>query len=323
MVKIKTTKIFKNLKKNVFKEMIMTILSPTYSFAKIIKNTLGFNNYSTTIIIFNWSYLITTAIFVFFLYKINIKTSNWYINVLISLIGYYSFSRMNEVFIAFYNDAVDKMKEKNNDNIGLKYYQRIKLALRSYIELILDYAIFYYLIDKFFLKVLEYDIESLFGNIFDAVYFSGVTITTLGFGDIKPNNSLTKFFSVYEVLNGVLLLVVCFTIYVSLNFSDDGNTPDEKIKSNVKPTIFWLTTVTISFFSFLIFIFYGGDIMKLLTVLGLLLSTIGSVMVGLIANRGIPKKGDIIKAPNVNISFWGWLLIIFGFLFQLISILIS
>lgn len=46
-------------------------------------------------------------------------------------------------------------------------------------------------------------------NIIDFFYFSAVTITTLGFGDILPNSSVTRFFVMFESLLGVIL-IGCF-----------------------------------------------------------------------------------------------------------------
>jgi len=66
-------------------------------------------------------------------------------------------------------------------------------------------------------------------NIGDAIYFSGVTITTLGYGDIAPNILLSKFLVVFEVLSGFTLIIVSFTIYVSraMKEIDDENSKKE------------------------------------------------------------------------------------------------
>lgn len=49
-------------------------------------------------------------------------------------------------------------------------------------------------------------------NLFDFIYFSVVTITTLGYGDIIPNSSLVKLFIMTESIFGVVImgmLVAC------------------------------------------------------------------------------------------------------------------
>ena len=64
---------------------------------------------------------------------------------------------------------------------------------------------------------------------------------------------------------------------------------------------------------------YGGISMKWLNVIGLGLSFVGSIMTGLIAQRGIPKKGQLIKAPRLKVSVCGWILIALGFLVSLVA----
>jgi voltage-gated potassium channel Kch len=46
---------------------------------------------------------------------------------------------------------------------------------------------------------------------FDAIYFSFITWTTVGFGDITPRSRLTKVFVVYEAMFGYLMLGVALS----------------------------------------------------------------------------------------------------------------
>ncbi len=57
---------------------------------------------------------------------------------------------------------------------------------------------------------------------------------------------------------------------------------------------------------------------KVLQIAGASFSVIGSILVGLLSQGGIPKKGDPIRAPNRLVSVVGWILIIFGFLVSLV-----
>jgi len=41
-----------------------------------------------------------------------------------------------------------------------------------------------------------------FGNFLEAFYFSGVTLATLGYGDILPRHSLSRLMALYEVRGG-------------------------------------------------------------------------------------------------------------------------
>jgi voltage-gated potassium channel len=65
-----------------------------------------------------------------------------------------------------------------------------------------------------------------FDNIVDALYFSGVTIATLGYGDITPKNPISKIFCVYEVFSGILIVVIAIAVYVS-SLSNTSNKPKE------------------------------------------------------------------------------------------------
>jgi voltage-gated potassium channel len=49
----------------------------------------------------------------------------------------------------------------------------------------------------------------------DAIYFSGVTLATLGYGDISPVHPFSKLLSVYEVLAGLLIVVISLALYVT------------------------------------------------------------------------------------------------------------
>lgn len=94
------------------------------------------------------------------------------------------------------------------DGFKLKNQDRLILSFRSYFELIINFAIIYSLLPKDFWK----GGDSL--NILEAMYFSGVTITTLGYGDVSPQNWFSQFLSVFEVLCGFSLIVVCLAIYL-------------------------------------------------------------------------------------------------------------
>jgi voltage-gated potassium channel len=126
------------------------------------------------------------------------------------LFGYiFIFSRVNEIFFAFANDAIDKLSH----NKKFSYFKmRLNLAFSSYIELIFNFGSLYFLLSSNFIH--PEAIEGI-SNSIDALYFSGVTITTLGYGDFLPTQWYTKVLSVYEVLCGFALLLVSFTIYTN------------------------------------------------------------------------------------------------------------
>lgn len=119
-------------------------------------------------------------------------------------------SRAIEIFKAFLDDAVEKL-DNEQPSSDLKYGQRLRLSFNSYLELIINFATLYYLVPANFYK----DCYQ-FSSVFEAIYFSGVTITTLGYGDISPANTVLQLLSVFQVLTGFVLLIVCFAIYSGL-----------------------------------------------------------------------------------------------------------
>ncbi|MGL5676885.1 MAG: ion channel [Cellulosilyticaceae bacterium] len=134
----------------------------------------------------------------------------------------YVFSRCNEIFMAFVKDVFDKLNAIKRDKNGLEYFERIQLALRSYVELVLNYSMLYYLMDHCgkWIGMKGTAFNQVLANMWDSIYFSVVTIASIGYGDYFPIHPLSKALVMYEVINGTLLLVVSFTVYVNLTLSE-------------------------------------------------------------------------------------------------------
>lgn len=114
----------------------------------------------------------------------------------------YAWWRVNEVAYAFYNDALSRKKRSNLTNTD-----RIRMAMRSYFGLAFNFAIAYYFIP----------VDGLFnepiGSLWQAFYFSGVTLATLGYGDMHPIHDLSRLLALYEVFAGILILAVAIATY--------------------------------------------------------------------------------------------------------------
>ena len=219
--------------------LIVGILSPTFWLATLLKRDA---NKAKVVRLLNWLYFSVSALsFIGLLLaeklaNINLSGSKQF-DYLELLWGAYLLSRSSEIFIAFLRDALDKVAERDSDERGkwwpqgivdaknwlvnhqwiathfngnkLKNHDRLVLSFRSYFELIANFSILY------LLTPLSYWKESRMpSGIWESGYFSGVTITTLGYGDITPAHWFSQFLTVFEVLCGFALIVVCFAIYL-------------------------------------------------------------------------------------------------------------
>lgn len=64
------------------------------------------------------------------------------------------------------------------------------------------------------------------------------------------------------------------------------------------------------------------SVSKIIGIIGAIISIIGTFIVTVIAVRGIPKEGDLIKAPSLKLTIVGWFFILFGFVFNLLSFIL-
>jgi len=127
---------------------------------------------------------------------------------------YFLLSRCNEIFFAFLMDASDKIKREDNTS-SLEFNERLKLALKSYFELIINFSILFSLMPSSF-----WETGKAATDIIDALYYSAATITTLSDGTVAPEFWITKFLAIYEIFCGFSLLIVCFTVYTSRAIGD-------------------------------------------------------------------------------------------------------
>lgn len=194
---------------------LFSVLSPTYVLAKILKEKFDRTN---TIKVLNSIYLwiavvscIALLIYQEYFAPIGKLALALQLNyVALFLWSYFLFSRCSEIFWAFLKDAFDKMDKDKEANSKLTPQDRIQLSLKSYLELVINFSILYLLLPS---TDTIWKNGSFPESIADALYFSGVTITTLGYGDISPAHWWPQFLTVYEVFCGFILLIVCFAIY--------------------------------------------------------------------------------------------------------------
>ncbi|MBF4436194.1 two pore domain potassium channel family protein [Vibrio anguillarum] len=199
------------------------LLSPTYFFADYKKSKYGSENKNISPLIkkFNSIYLLIASLIalgLFFypptdVYKSELGDTFFWLAMFI--VWVYPLSRANEIIYAFYRDAIEKLNGEPSRS-DLKYGERIQLAVKSYIELIINFSSIYMLLPPCYF-------DDKINSYIDALYFSGVTITTLGYGDISPSHAFPQFLSVYEVLCGFTLIVVSFAVYTGRGIEASGS----------------------------------------------------------------------------------------------------
>lgn len=130
-------------------------------------------------------------------------------------IGYVIFSRAVEIFAAFLIDATEKLNGRRSAS-SLRFGDRLHLALNSYLELMIGFGLLYYLLpDSFF--------SHSFNSIIEAIYFSAVTMTTVGYGDFYPHHWVSQMLVILQIFCSLTLALVCFTVYTTLALASKSN----------------------------------------------------------------------------------------------------
>lgn len=126
-----------------------------------------------------------------------------------------AFWRINELVIAFFKDSIEKL-EMGKSRLKLKRDQLISLLIFGYLEVICQFGISHFCVDKLYERYSHpCAYTKSFLTAFDAAYFSGITITTTGFGDFAPSRSIARAATVYEAVVGIILIAMSLAAYLS------------------------------------------------------------------------------------------------------------
>ncbi|WP_146047138.1 hypothetical protein [Aeromonas bestiarum] len=107
-------------------------------------------------------------------------------------------SRSVEVIYAFTNDAIES---ENTNSSSLNKYDRVKLALNSYVENILNFSAVYYLLQKEYVNV-------------QGAFFSSIGRSTISNLDLEHKDVLLSFVAYGQVITTLTLVVLSLAIYV-------------------------------------------------------------------------------------------------------------
>lgn len=196
--------------------LLFGMLSPTWAFARWRKNRREREGKAATIAFLNRTYLAIAVVTVVITITVTgnslsrLQLPGWLLPF--GLWGYYLWawflsSRCVEVFYAFYRDAFAKLAPVDSSS-GLTWPLRVRLALNSYAELVFDFALLYGLMPSS-----VWAQKSAPSFVTDVIFYSASTITTSGQGGFGSNHFVLQMLTCFEIVAGLILLVVCFAIY--------------------------------------------------------------------------------------------------------------
>ncbi len=119
-------------------------------------------------------------------------------------------------FVVIYNmNAILFDPFRHNCSKGpymVRSFRRVLICVFiNYVEILLWFAIFYRLFKHRFCMF-----NVCLNNLWGSLYFSVVTMTTLGYGDIKPIDNCGAFMCLFQTLIGVFWVVVVIARFISV-----------------------------------------------------------------------------------------------------------
>lgn len=196
------------------KRLLFLPFSPTWVIVDFLKEPLGRTRFLS---LWRWVFLYLAIGTCVLLYCVPIKpirpdfSARWDC-WLAAYLWLVPFSRANELWRGFGSDAFARLRHEPS-HTPPQAADRIKLLIRSYGEVVLDFGIIYFLLPRSWLRG---DLHS----IVDALYFSGTSITTVGFGDITPAHPISKLLVMLEVFDGIVLAIIALGSYLSAGNSE-------------------------------------------------------------------------------------------------------
>jgi voltage-gated potassium channel len=217
-----------------FDDVLFWLFSPTYKYSELRKrrllrraehHDLSKSQVTRAIKRANVLYLLVTLVFAVLVgllfrhdwyYDPQLSYANYLICFIVGWLLF--FSRALEIFRAFFADAVEKLNGKPARS-WLNYGERLSLAFNSYVEVMVGFGVLYYMLPQ---GLFKNSCEPYhFVNIFEAIYFSAMTMFTVGYGDIGPSHWLTQALVLLQCVCGMTLALVCFTVYTTLALREE------------------------------------------------------------------------------------------------------
>lgn len=120
----------------------------------------------------------------------------------------------------------DPYKKMNLQAYALRGYRRLLiLVIQNYLEIALWFGSFYVLFRNYFV-----DNHGVLKSAVGGFYYSIVTMTTLGYGEVTPSSDWTRFLVTVQVIIGVFMVAVIVARFIS--FLPRPNTLDDSEKDD-------------------------------------------------------------------------------------------
>jgi len=120
--------------------------------------------------------------------------------------------------LAYFEELKNEVANFSKTNLLQKFLGRF---FSTFMFLILGYAFIYYglhkIISPSFVSAAAQNGLAAFGSIADFIYYSAITIATVGYGDIYPVHILTRVFVLTEVLYGALLVIFLISSFTAIS----------------------------------------------------------------------------------------------------------
>ncbi|MDD9998163.1 MAG: potassium channel family protein [Rhodospirillaceae bacterium] len=203
--------------------LIMCAISPTRLIATCLKNGRTGPGLARFLVcwLYSWFFGVALLCLLLAVFTAECDFSSLWLAVPLIVVAW---SRNWEIVIGIFHDSFRSLAGIGPAS-ALNTLQRVRLAMLNYVELAMHCAILYY-----FIPVSGMFKPALSG-FFEALYFSGVTITTLGYGDVTPEHLIGRLVVLFEVFSGLLILLFAISVYVGRyqrsnhleSMSDDSN----------------------------------------------------------------------------------------------------
>jgi ion channel len=196
------------------KSILTFIVSPTRFIIVCIKHRV--RDRDRAISIWNWIFRSVMAVGVIALYLVGNGDAvrNLRFDLGYFLLWLLPFSRINELGLAFYQDALQRFEGPDTES-NITPVRRLQLLVVGYFEVAMQFGILFFCFPSGFFC-------PDFRSIFNALYFSTVTITTAGYGDILPKRPLSQFACMYELAIGFVILIFALGSYFTTSIQGCG-----------------------------------------------------------------------------------------------------